>query len=377
MKNNAFRKDREFHQFRLKIFVQTIGMAALGVMTPFLVYTYILHGRIADTMVLLLQKILRLDYENALFLYRNNIRRYDDFIIILVIATAFALFFQIYLRWFTRYFSEINEGMDMLLKENPAEISLSPEMIPLERKMNTVRHTIERQKNEMLASEKKKNDLVMYLAHDLKTPLASVIGYLNLLSDEKEISEELREKYLSISLRKAERLEELINEFFEIAKFNLSDITLQYGRINLTLLLEQLIYEFEPMLKDKNLSCRLDAGEDIVLKCDADKICRVFDNLLRNALLYCYENTEIAVIVERREENALIRFRNHGATIPQDKLERIFEQFYRLDTSRHTDGAGAGLGLAIARQIAVLHGGEITASSKEEATEFVVSLPVS
>ena len=112
----------------------------------------------------------------------------------------------------------------------------------MERKLNTIKHMIEQQKNDMLAAEQRKNDLIMYLAHDLKTPLASVIGYLNLLRDEGQIADTLREKYLSISLDKAERLEDLINEFFEISKYNLTTISLQYSTINLKRLLEMLLY---------------------------------------------------------------------------------------------------------------------------------------
>ena len=215
------------------------------------------------------------------------------------------------------------------------------------------------------------------LAHDLKTPLASVIGYLNLLHDERQISEELREKYLSISLNKAERLEDLINEFFEIARFNLSTITLQYSRINLTRLLEQLIYEFKPMLQEKNLSCQLSIAEDVMLRCDADKIQRVFDNLFRNAIIYSFENTAIDIVATEQADKLRISFINHGDTIPEEKLDRIFEQFYRLDTARSTKSGGAGLGLAIAKQIVELHGGTITAKSEQERDEFEVILPAS
>ena len=100
--------------------------------------------------------------------------------------------------------------MDALFQDVPGEISLPPELLPIERKMNLAKHTIDRQKSDMLLAEQKKNDLVMYLAHDLKTPLASSISYLNLLRDEKQLSEELREKYLTIALTKSERLEDLI-----------------------------------------------------------------------------------------------------------------------------------------------------------------------
>ena len=216
----------------------------------------------------------------------------------------------------------------------------------------------------------------MYLAHDLKTPLTSVIGYLTLLRDEQEISPQLREKYLSISLDKAERLEELINEFFEITRFNLSNIELQFSRINLTRMLEQLVFEFQPMLNEKQLHCTLTAAPDIMLKCDVNKFQRVFDNLLRNAVFYSFEGSEISITAEKSDTSTVVQFVNHGDTIPPENLERLFEQFFRLDPSRGTNSGGAGLGLAIAKQITELHGGSITAKSENELIEFTVTIPV-
>ena len=176
---------------------------------------------------------------------------------------------------------------------------------------------------------------------------------------------------------KAERLEDLINEFFEIAKFNLSNITLQYSRISLVRLLEMLLYEFQPMLHEKNLECNLMVPEDIMIRCDADKIQRVFDNILKNAVIYSFEGTDIDIAVVGQGENVEISFTNHGDTIPEEKLERVFEQFYRLDASRSTSSGGAGLGLAIAKQIIELHHGAIMAGSENEMIEFKVILPVS
>ncbi len=114
-----------------------------------------------------------------------------------------------------------------------------------------------------------------------------------------------------------------------------------------------------------------------MIRCDADKIQRVFDNLLKNAVIYSFEGTDINIAVVGQGEDVEITFTNHGDTIPEEKLERIFEQFYRLDASRSTGSGGAGLGLAIAKQIIELHHGAIMAGSENEMIEFKVILPVS
>ena len=133
---------------------------------------------------------------------------------------------------------------------------------------------------------------------------------------------------------KAERLEDLINEFFEITRFNLSEISLEYHKIDLIRLLEQLVFEFKPMLSGKNLTCTLHTPESLPLHCDPDKIQRVFDNLLRNAVLYSYKNSNIDITARVQEEQVIVTFQNQGDAIPPEKLARIFEQFYRLDTAR-------------------------------------------
>ena len=366
---------KNFSQLCIKIFFRTIGTLAAAVVIIYIIYSVLLRGNFANKMVALFQMIFGINYDAALQLYERIFRSHMDTMILCFILLVSAGLFCFYLRWLMRYFEAVSEGMDMLLADAPGEISLPPELFCVERKMNLAKHMIIMQKSDMLMAEQRKNDLIMYLAHDLKTPLASTISYLNLLRDEKQLSEELREKYLSISLAKSERLEDLINEFLEIARYSLSNITLQYTEINLTRLLEQLVYEFQPILDRKRLTCRLAAGEDILLKCDADKMQRVFDNLLRNAVIYSYDGTEIIIEAEQNKDSLVLKFFNHGGTIPKERLERIFEQFYRLDTERSSDGTG--LGLAIARQIITLHKGTIKAASENEWTVFTVTLPVS
>lgn len=344
-------KKDDFTQFKTKIFLRILSMGIVTVSAVYCFYLLFLKGRFGNWVVALLQKFLRLDYYVAMAIYDRAFRANIELIILLTIAVVFLIALRISLNWFTKYFSEINRGIDSLVNETGEDITLSPELSSVENKLNSIRHTLAERKKDAKLAEQRKNDLVMYLAHDLKTPLSSVIGYLTLLRDEQKISEELRTHYLSITLEKAERLEDLINEFFEITRFNLSNITLEYGKISLTRMLEQLVYEFLPMLAEKNLDCVLKAEPDLQLKCDADKLQRVFDNLLRNAVNYSYENTKIYVTAARTGENVLLKFTNEGNTISTEKLERIFEQFFRLDTARSSSSGGAAWDLRLRRRL--------------------------
>ncbi len=377
MISKLIRYDKDYRQLRNILFTRTAILMVCSVVFMSLVYLLLLEGRLANGMVWLLEKFIPGGYDYALGAYQRYFRNYMELFFLAACVLVFLVLVKVYLNWFTRYFIEINRGFDTLVKEDAGEVLLSPELNATEKKINAIRHTLEKRRMEAQLAEQRKNDLIIYLAHDLKTPLTSVIGYLALLRDEADLSPERREKYLSIALNKAERLEELINEFFEITRFNLRNIELQRGRVNLTRLLEQLAFEFGPMLRDKNLRCNLEVAPDLMLSCDADKMQRVLDNLLCNAVYYSFENSAIEISARREGERILIRFLNHGDTIPQEKLSRLFEQFYRLDGARGTNAGGAGLGLAIAKQIVELHGGEITAESREETIVFCVSLPAS
>ena len=153
-------------------------------------------------------------------------------------------------------------------------------------------------------------------------------------------------------------------------------MTLDRRSVNLSLMLEQIADEFAPMLRERGLSCTVNAPAGTMISCDPDKLQRVFDNLLRNAINYSYENTEIRISLAIEGDHANITVINHGDTIPAAQLDRLFEQFYRLDSARRSRTGGSGLGLAIAKEIVELHGGSISAQSVDNRIIFSVTLPL-
>ena len=280
-------------------------------------------------------------------------------------------FFRLYQRDLTK----IVEAADSLMDPDAAPPKLPAALSTAEAQLRLAREQVQRNAAVAREAEQRKNDLIVYLAHDLKTPLTSVIGYLTLLRDEPQLSPEMRARYTGIALDKAERLEDLINEFFDITRFNLSHIELERTSTDLTRMVEQVVSEFGPMLTEQHLTCRTDLPPRLEYSCDPDKMARVFDNLLRNACHYSYPDTEVEIAAVVESGAAVLTFRNSGRTIPPEKLDRIFEQFFRLDESRASRTGGAGLGLAIARQIVELHGGTISAESADEHICFTVRLP--
>lgn len=205
-------------------------------------------------------------------------------------------------------------------------------------------------KEESLKQEaQRKNDLITYLAHDLKTPLTSVLGYLSLLDEAPDMPEAQKEKYIHIALEKAQRLEGLIEEFFEITQYNLQNIFLEKEDLDLSYMLMQMTEEFYPVLAAHGNEVKLEAEEDLHLYADPDRLARVFNNILKNAVAYSYPNTPITIRAWNKDK-ILLSFENHGKNIPQEKLDSIFEKFFRLDSSRRSNTGEPAWGLPLQRR---------------------------
>jgi len=271
--------------------------------------------------------------------------------------------------------NRITQEVGKLYSGSTETAKLSPQLREMENQLNHIMANVRKSRKEAEEAVQRKNDMVMYMAHDLKTPLTSVIGYITLVKDEDDLPADIRKKYLGIAMKKAMRLEELINEFFEIARYNFTQMVLEYSTVNLTVMIEQLLYEFQPVFVKKGLYYKTAMEPDIMLLCDIEKMERVFDNLFRNVANYSYENTEINVSLNSEGENGVCFIvENHGKTIPKEKLACIFEQFFRMDSSRSTEIGGAGLGLAIVKEIVELHKGTVKCESSSEKIRFIIKL---
>lgn len=266
---------------------------------------------------------------------------------------------------------------DFMVKEN-GNIEIFPkEYAEIAAQISEIKQAMQRHEQILKEEADRKNDLITYLAHDLKTPLTSVIGYLTLLNEAWNMPTEQKIKYVNIALNKALRLEKLINEFFDIIRYNLQQIDLEKESINLCHMFVQMTDEFYPLLNAHGNQTEVCVDENLTIYGDAIKLARVFNNILKNAIYYSYPDTLIKIWAKSTDTDVLIYFCNKGKTIPARKLNSIFEKFFRMDEARSTNTGGAGLGLAIAKEIVTLHGGAITAESENEATTFCISLPLS
>ena len=319
--------------------------------------------------------------------YRNSILGRDGLnptvqMIILIAAggAVFLVSFAMCMDSVVRYVREISNGITRIAGGDlNTEISVrgQDEFASIARNLNKMTGEVRVLMDKEREAERTKNDLITNVAHDLRTPLTSIIGYLGWVRTRTDLDEETRNHYIDIAYQKALRLEQLTNELFGFVKLEHKEMQLHLGKLDLVQLMEQMLDEMTPSFVKNELQVEfLHAEHAIFLEADGELLARLFGNLLNNAVKYGKEGKQIRVSMEKEGEYVVTRVINYGRIIPKQELDHIFQKFYRTEQSRSRDTGGTGLGLAIVQQIAELHHGQVRVKSDLQGTVFEVELPV-
>lgn len=274
-----------------------------------------------------------------------------------------------------RYFDELSGAVGGLIADKEKPVELSHALEPTQNELNSIRLASLADERAAKYAERRKDELVAYLAHDVKTPLTSVIGYLMLLEETPDMPAEQRQRYIGTAAEKAQRLEVLMDEFFEITRYNLQAIPIERSHVDGRLLMEQVADEFYPEANHRGITIEVDAPDDAEMYVDADKFARALGNVVRNAVAYAEGGTSVKLTASLDDGSWTVEVENRGREISEAHLKSIFEKFYREDASRGSATGGAGLGLAIAKEIVVAHDGDIEARSEAGVTTFTIKLP--
>jgi two-component system, OmpR family, sensor histidine kinase VanS len=291
----------------------------------------------------------------------------------------FMVYFLLLTRKFAVYIERIAGGITAISSGNfdtRITIDNDDEFALIADRINQMGGDIRRIIENERKSENTKNQLITSVAHDLRTPLTSIIGYLDLVQGENNINMEVKKHYVEIAYTKSKRLEKLIEDLFAYTKFSSGEVALEAGHIDMVKFVEQLAEEFYPSFQESNLQYEFRANTPSVFAWgDGNLLARAFANLIDNAIKYGKDGKSVQIEILEHLDTIEISVINYGKLIPEKDIEAIFERFYRLEESRSSETGGTGLGLAIVKNIIVMHGGSISARSDHDGTIFVVTLP--
>lgn len=292
----------------------------------------------------------------------------------------FSVTFMILQEPYIRYISKISEAVKNISEgdlNTAIDVIGDDEFSGMAANLNHMAADIKQLMEKERESERTKNELITNVAHDLRTPLTSIIGYLELLTNNQQILADMQHKYIEIAYGKSRRLQKLIEDLFGFTKLNYGKIAMHVGQIDIVKLLGQLVEEAYPNFVEKGLSYDLQSNVPAkIINADGNLLARLFDNLIGNAIKYGADGKRVLVKIHAESETVTVSVTNYGYVIPADELPLIFNKFYRVEQSRSSSTGGTGLGLAIAKEIVDMHGGTISVASDLNGTVFTVKLQV-
>lgn len=289
----------------------------------------------------------------------------------------FALYYLLISRKMVDGLRSISKSVEQM-KEGNFDITLdldgNDEVSVLARSVLEMSDEIKAMMEKQKRLEQEKDDLITSVAHDLRTPLTSILGYLDLILYNQEISMEEKVKYLTIVNKKSLQLKKLIEELFDYTKYSKNQMIPKKIKLDITKFMEQIVEEFYPSFYENHIEvCTNFPTKSIFIDADGDLLARAIGNILNNAVKYGADGKQIIITMKEVKSQIKISIINFGQIIPKEDIDKIFDRFFRVEQSRSEKTGGTGLGLAIAKSIFELHEASVEVTSGEEGTEFLIT----
>lgn len=275
------------------------------------------------------------------------------------------------------YLDEITHGLREIAKGNfdtEIPVHAGSQLGEVAESINQMSRQLHQSILEERNAEKTKNDLITGVSHDLRTPLTSILGFLEVIEEDRYQDEVELRYYVNIAYEKAQNLKKLIDDLFEYTRIN-NGLPLEIQEIDTAQFIRQLIEETVPVLEKTGITCNLAAEEGLIIQADGAQLVRAYENLISNANRYGGSGKKIDIAVRSDGDQVSISFTNYGDPIPERDLPFIFDRFYRVEGSRSKQTGGTGLGLAITKSIVEVQGGEIRVRSDRHRTTFETRFP--
>lgn len=300
-----------------------------------------------------------------------------------IVMSAFLIMFIIHTFWIfilkmnriTRAVSDISDKVHQMT-EGDLEVRITDiqnnELGDLAQDINTMAGSIEA----LFMKEKQWNqeryNMLTNISHDLKTPMMSILGYVDRISNKKYSDDEELTQYCNIIEHKTKDLNTVINQFFQLSKISSGDYKLQMVEIRLLEFSQQVLMVYMPVFEDNSIELYMNIPSDLKINTDISILKHIYENLISNVVKYAAEGHYFEIKASRKEPCTVIEFINHGPRIPLSEIDNIFNKFYREKTSIEKEGSGCGL--YIVRLMTGLLNGTITVESNDNETDFILSL---
>lgn len=378
---------------RIRLYLQYGGLATKlksrfqsglkGKILIYVVQSFIITVMVEFFLILNIYFITSSDRNSQISLYSKSYGEklpFEVFIYVILGIIIFTVSLVLQMNSMINYIGMIKEGVDRIAQgdfQTEILVKGNDEFAIIAENLNKMMGEISELMDNEREVERSKNQLITNVAHDLRTPLTSIIGYMELLVNGNNISEETRDKYLKVAYNKSLRLQKLIEDLFGFTKLNYGKIAMNIAKVDIVKLMAQLLEEFYPNFMENSLEYSLESTENqVMIEADGDLLARLFDNLINNAIKYGKDGKKVSVVIRKVDDIVHVAVINYGKVIPKEDIDKVFNKFYRVEQSRSVNTGGTGLGLAIAKNIAMMHGGDIVVQSDLYGTIFDVTLSV-